>query len=69
MEEVVEHQAPDGEHQQVVVARGPGQVRQLCVGRLKGERDEGVETAGLILQLPQAQQMVCHLRRPLHMAV
>ena len=58
-----------GEHAKVVEAGGPGQLAEPGVGRLERQRDEGVETAGVVLELAEADHVVRELRRLFDVAV
>ena len=58
MRDVVQHQAADGDYAKVVVgSRGPELPQPIALGMV-GQRHEGLETARLVLQLPQADEMV-----------
>ena len=67
--EVVEHQPADGHDLQVHQARRLGDVGHLGVIGVECQRDEGLEAAGFILQLAQADQVVDAVVRLVDMAV
>src|SRR5674476_777517 len=69
MAEVVEHQAADGEHPEIVETRWPGELAEPGVSGLERERDEGVEAAAVVLQLAQPEHVVGELGRRLDVAV
>ena len=69
MGDVVEHQAGGRDVAQVGVARRVVLEPHVVVLGVVGERDEGVEAAGLVLQRAQAQQVVHLVLRPLDVAV
>src|SRR5665811_271415 len=54
---------------EVVYAGGRGQVGELRILRMERQRDEGLEAAGLVLSLPQTDQMVDTLLGGLDVAV
>ena len=67
--DVVEHQPGGRDVAQVVVAGGVVLQPHVVVLGVVGERDEGVEAAGLVLQRAQAQQVVDLVLGPLDVAV
>ncbi len=67
--EVVQHQAAHGQHLEVVKAGRAGQLAEAGVGRLERERDEGIETAGVVLELAQPDHVVRELARRLDVPV
>ena len=69
--DVVEQQARNGDGLEVVARRGvtPAATLEDGVLGVEGERDEGQEAAGLVLQVAQAQQVVDPLLVRLHVAV
>jgi len=67
--EIVEQQARDCDVAQIGVAGRLGDVRQRGVIRVKGQRNEGDEAFGFILQLAQLDQVIDALFFRLHVAV
>ena len=59
----------DGHRPQIHDARGLFDVRQAGVVGMEGQRDEGLEAAGLVLQLAQADQVVDPMIGVFQMAV
>src|SRR5690606_770949 len=56
--DVVEEQAGDGDHPQVLEQRGLGAALQVVVLRLVGVRNEGAEAAGAVLHVPDHAQVL-----------
>ena len=56
--EVVEHQAADGHRLEVHHAGGLGDLVHPRVVGVEGQRDEGLEAAGLVLELAEPDQVV-----------
>ena len=69
MREIVEHQAADGDLPDVEHAGGLRQMLQRRVVRMKCQRNEGLEAAGLVLQRAQLQQVIDAIFVVLHVAV
>src|SRR5664280_2578299 len=67
--EVVQHQAAHGQHLEVVEAGGARQLAEAGIGRLERERDEGVEAAGVVLELAQPDHVVRELAGLLNVPV
>jgi hypothetical protein len=69
MRDVVQHQAADRDRPQVHDRRGLFDVRKARVVRMEGERNEDLEAAGLVLQLPESDQVVDAMERVFHVPV
>ena len=67
--EVVEQQAADGDLANVGEAGGDRQVVERRVFRMKGERDEGLEAAGFVLEGAQLEQVIHAVGVVLNVAV
>jgi hypothetical protein len=67
--DVVEHEAPDGDLAQLVERARPREMRPLVVLGVERERDVGLEAARLVLQAPQAIEVVELLLLRLDVAV
>ncbi len=69
MGDVVEQQAGDREHLEIIRAGGAGQVRETRVLRLKSERDESQEPPGLVLGGRSLSRWSTRCADRLHVAV
>jgi hypothetical protein len=58
MRHVVEHQPRDRMHSQRIGRGRRRQLLHLVVVRMKGQRDERLETAGVVLDRPHAQHVI-----------
>ncbi len=67
--EVVEHQPADGDVAQVSLATGLFDVVHLRVIGVEGERDEGLESAGLVLKRTKTKQVIDAVLGGFEMAV
>ena len=56
--DVVQHQARDRDHLKIQESGGRGNVLQRRVRGMKRQRNEGLKTAGMILQLAQLHQVI-----------
>ncbi len=67
--EIIEQQARYGDVAEVGVARGLGNVREPGVIGMEGQRDEGDEAVGLVLQLAELEQVVDALFFGFHVTI